>query len=99
MSSCHHISLEHVIQLPYLSRPMITLNSVITKTLKSQQSGLKMRQFLICLILYSANFVFGIPLTNGHAGQETVQVFKIRNYQQDYLNLILYSFKGRGGPV
>merc|ERR1712179_26981 len=45
---------------------------VITKTLKSQQSRLKMRQFFICLILSSANFVFGIPLTN-YDVQETVQ--------------------------
>jgi len=47
---------------------------VITKTSKSQQSRLKMRLYLVCLILYSAYFVFGIPLTNKHyAVRETVQ--------------------------
>merc|ERR1712179_74912 len=45
---------------------------VIKKTLKSQQSRLKMRLFFICLILYSANFVLGIPITN-YDVQETVQ--------------------------
>merc|ERR1711971_17608 len=49
---------------------------VFTKTSKSQQLRLKMRLFLnlICLILYSAKFVFGIPLTDTHnAVRETAQ--------------------------